>query len=279
VEGMTAMREISVAGCQLLHTQGRRRDNLDLAVSMIRDHPGHDLYVLSELASSGYGIEAFRALPRLAEDEDGPSYQTFSELAREQGCAIVYSYPGRLASGGYSIRAAAVNARGEPVASYDKWHICQLDTCDEGSFFEQGSGPPAVFEIGAVRVGLGICYDIRFPEMIRLLALEYGIHLLAHPSGWPRDSGFATWHPFVITRAVENGIAIMSVNRAGDQNGCSVFCPAYVDGDQRVPRVLGEETGVLEAVVSVDALEEIRATIPLRRDRRPEKYTPARFQY
>lgn len=267
-------RSISVVGCQLLHQQGERRENLEKAVAMIRAHAGHDLYILSELASSGYGSAAFEALPDLAEEPDGPSFQTFSALAREQGCTILYSYPARKPSGGFTITAAAVGPDGKRCAVYDKWHVCQLDSCDEQRYFQQGSGPPAVFEIGAVRIGICICYDIRFPEMIRLLALDHGIHLLAHPSGWPRDSGFATWHTFVITRAVENGIAVMSSNRAGPDNGCSIFCPAFVDGDERRETVLADEEGVLIARVSVDEIEEIRAEIPLRADRRPEMYSP-----
>jgi len=257
----------------MLHEQSAREANIQRARSMIAAAPGHDLYVLPELASSGYGREAFTQLDRLAEDLDGPSFRAFSALAQRQDCWICYSFPRRTA-GRPTICAAVVDRHGQLAAVYDKWHVCGTGDCPEKRFFDAGQSPPAVFTIEAVRVGLCICYDIRFPELARKLALEEGVALLIHPGGWPRGEGLETWRPFVISRAIENGIYIMSPNRAGARNGGTVFCPPDVDLVGRHPQTLADENaeGVLVGHVDLDRLEAHRRSSGLLADRRPDLY-------
>ena len=194
-------RRISVAGIQFLHQQGRREANLQRAGEMICANGGHDLYVLPELACSGYGPAAFAQLDELAEQDDGPSFQAFSQLARAQRCFICYSFPRRQPRGKPTISAAVVDRAGKLVVTYDKWHVCQFGACSEKDYFDVGHTPPAVFEIDGIRVGICICYDIRFPELMRRLAVgrgrrvgdpprrlaaRRGVQHLAHLRGHPR---------------------------------------------------------------------------------------------
>ncbi|MDJ0839786.1 MAG: carbon-nitrogen hydrolase family protein [Acidobacteriota bacterium] len=267
---MTA-RTVSVAGVQYLHQPGQRAFNIARAEEMIRAAPGHHLYVLPELASSGYGGEAFTRVEELAETDNGPSYVAFSSLARELGCHICYSFPKRHEYG-ITITAAVVDPRGDLVCSYDKWHVCQNGSCSEKDHFASGRSGLGIFTVNGIKVGICICYDIRFPELTRDLAIKHGISLLIHPGGWPRDEGFQSWHPFVITRAIENGIYVMSPNRAGSENGHSIFCPPYPDMIDEYPTRLGEEEAVLVGVVDPGHLARIHRDYPLRTDRRPELY-------
>ena len=239
-------RTITVAGCQIPQTVGNPRANIRTAMDAISASPGHDIYVLPELSSSGYDEIVFNRLEAFAEEWDGPSFNAFSRLSRDLGCYICYSFPRRRNIGEFTIAAAVVDPDGERAATYDKWHVCSTGECCEKRFFQNGNGPLAVFDLNGVRVGLSICYDIRFPEPIRHLAVEKGISLLLHPGGWPRDAGFFTWHPFVLTRAVENTMYIMSTNWAGPNNGGSVFCPPFVDGDTACPISLGKEPNVYQ---------------------------------
>ena len=263
---------LTVAGIQFLHEEGRRDANIQRATDLIRSCPGHDIYVLPELSCSGYGLETFRHLDELSEDLYGPSYAAFSDLAKSLGCFICYSFPRRAAHRSYTICAAVVDPSGKIAASYDKWHICQYGECIEKDYFTVGSGMPAVFDVNGIRVGICICYDIRFPEMIRKLTLEGKISLLLHPGGWPRDESFLTWHSFVSTRAIENSIYIMSPNRAGSHNGCSIFCPPFVDYKTIQPQTLGDEEGVLTGQVDMRYLHHIRSTYTLLKDRRTDLY-------
>ena len=79
-----AGEQIAVAGIQISQVMGNREANISNAIEAITAAPGHDIYVLPELSSSGYGVGVFRALEDLAEDVKGPSFRAFSDLARKQ---------------------------------------------------------------------------------------------------------------------------------------------------------------------------------------------------
>ena len=271
---MSGGQKISVAGVQLLHQEGCRDANIQRALDMIGSSPGYDLYVLPELACSGYGPDAFKQIHSLAEDPDGPSFQAFSALAGKQGCTICYSFPRRTQNGKPTICAAVVDPNGHMVALYDKWHVCATGDPCEMTYFSPGNAPLATFAVNGIRVGICICYDIRFPEIVRKLAVEEKISLLLHPGAWSRDPTFGTWHSFVTTRAMENAIYIMSVNRAGPDNGCSLFCPPFVDTGANRPTIIEDQDGegLLVGEVDSDCLARIRSGYPLLAGRRPELY-------
>jgi len=263
--------QISVAGLQIAQAGGRKA-NLSSAITAIRTAPGHDIYVLPELSSSGYSQQVFQELDSLAEDLEGPSFQTFSELAREQKCFICFSFPRRVGKRRFAISTAVVDRDGKLVAHYDKWHVCSTGVCCEKDYFSSGQSPPSAFKLNGIKVGLAICYDIRFPEQVRKLTLEQNISLLLHPGGWPRDEGFYSWHLFVQVRAMENSIYIMSTNWAGVDNGCTIFCPPFVDGKEHTIDKLGTAPGVLVGLVDTCYLAEVRHRYPYLADRARTMY-------
>jgi len=182
--------QITVAGVQISQVMGNREANILTAEEAIAAAPDHDIYVLPELSSSGYGVEVFRVLDDLAEDIKGPSFKSFSALAKRKNCFICYSFPRRAGDRKFNISTSVVNRKGELVAHYDKWHVCSVGVCCEKDYFVTGKSHLAAFDVNGIQVGLAICYDIRFPEMVRKLTLERNISLLLHPGGWPRDEGF-----------------------------------------------------------------------------------------
>jgi len=269
---MTENKTITVAGCQISQNFGNREANIRTAMDMIKATPGHDIYVLPELSSSGYDESVFNRLEDLAEDWGGQSFEAFSRLSKELGCYICYSFPRRRSSNEFTIAAAVVGPTGGIEAKYDKWHVCSTGDCREKRFFKNGKRPLEVFEVSGVRVGICICYDIRFPEVSRYLAVEKEISLLLHPGGWPRDKGFFTWHTFVTTRAVENTIYIMSTNWAGLNNGGTAFCPPFVDGDEACLNKLKTNPDVLIGTVNMAHLENVRKNYPYLKDRNQDMY-------
>jgi nitrilase len=267
-----ACEQIAVAGVQISQVMGNRKANIAKAIEAIIAAPGHDIYVLPELSSSGYGVEVFRALDDLAEDVNGPSFRAFSDLAKRQGCFICYSFPRRAGDRKFTISTSVVDRNGNLVARYDKWHVCSTGVCCEKDYFSPGKTPLAAFDVDGIQVGLAICYDIRFPELTRKLTLDKNISLLLHPGGWPKDEGFHTWHKFVEVRAMENSIYIMSTNWAGPDNGCTAFCPPFIDGEKSKLEKLGEAPGVLSGIVDMRYLEEVRRTHPYLTDRNNNMY-------
>ena len=258
---------IRVAGLQIAQVEGNRQANIETAIEAIDAAEPHDIYVLPELSSSGYGLLAFQALGDLAEELEGPSYRAFAEVARERGCVICYSFPRRVQRNRFTICTAVVDSSGELAAYYDKLHVCSTGVCCEKDYFTAGQGPLGSFELHGAKIGVAICYDIRFPELIRKLALEENIVLLLHPGGWPKDECFFSWHTFVQTRAMENQIYIMSTNWAGLDNGRSAFCPPFVDGKDSAIDSLDDSPGVLSGVADLSYLEEVRKKYPYRMDR------------
>jgi len=272
-----ASTDLIVVGVQILNdctsNLDQVRQNLHRASELIgryakKNRNKDTIYLLPELSSSGYGEETFKNLDAVAEDSHGPSFQCFSSVAKEHGCYICYGFP-RKHMGNFYISQGVVSPQGELVVVYDKFHICQFGDCVEKKYFssnKDASTQMSVFNVNKVKVGIAICYDIRFPEYTRKLALEHQIDLLLHPGGWPRDAGFKTWHTFVITRAIENQIYIASINRASSNNGCSIFSPPMLD-DVNKPHQLESEEGYLVGEVSLDLVNHVRQTYNFRGDR------------
>jgi predicted amidohydrolase len=141
---------------------------------------GADLVVLPELVASGYVLDD-PSIRDLAEPSDGsgPALSTWSALARRLGVAIIGGYP-ELARGRLFNSVAVIDRTGILRGGYRKLHLFGA----EKQRFEPGDLGLPVFELDGVRVGVIVCYDLRFPETIRLLAIESGAGLIAVPTAW-----------------------------------------------------------------------------------------------
>lgn len=278
---------LKVLGLQIL-SAAERSTNLHRAAELIRANPGHDLYVLPELSSTGYDQNCFDRLDELAEDAfTGPSATFFRDVACEANAHIAYGFPRRLSdtevadssSGGrFAITHAVMAPEGKILCTYDKMHLCNMGDCSEVA---QGFSPGSelsTFECGGIKIGLTICYDLRFPELHREYAWARGCDLILHPSAFVRDATFPTYHAFVTTRAQENGIYVLSVSYAGDKFGSSIAAPPWLgpvpgledEGDaQLAPAVLGTDEAVLPLVVDPRTLNAVRRAYPYRTDRHP----------
>ncbi len=225
-----------------------------------------DLIAFPELATIEYSPAAFARLDVLAEDPTGPSSARFAELARASGAVVCWGFPRRDEDGGYRISQAAIDPEGRILCVYDKLHLAQFGDSPEKDFFSPGA-TLGTFEAGGARVGLEICYDFRFPELSRTLALDHGCDVILHPSAFSDDGTMESWHWFARTRAMENQVYFPSLNRAGPGRGRSILCPPWMDGETKAT-VLGE--GEEFRVFETDAAEpaRARARFSLRRDRR-----------
>jgi predicted amidohydrolase len=188
-----------------------------------------DLVVLPELSSIEYSREAFEQLSVLAEDFEGPSVNAVRALAIKYQTAIVFGMPRRMEDH-YRISQIAIAADGDILGCYDKLHICQYGASMEKDYFERGSDV-AVFDIAGFRFAPIICYDIRIPELCRSLTLQHEVDCILHSGAYFRDESFASWHAFATTRAMENQLYLLSLNRAGEDYGDSIFCPPWIDED------------------------------------------------
>lgn len=227
-----------------------------------------DLVFLPELFALDYAPSCFDRLEDLDEEPEGPTFTILSELARRFGVHLVYGYA-RRAGEGRHISHAAIDPSGRLIGCYDKLHV----TSYEKDYFVPGSGL-FVFEVAGLKVAPIICYDIRYPEPWRRLAMEEGVDLILHPVAFERDNTFYSWRPFVVTRALENQVYVLSLNRAGENNGGTIFCPPWVD-ETKPEVVLGHEEGCYRFDVDPDVLESVRSGYNLRSDLRDDYGTMA----
>jgi len=224
-----------------------------------------DLVVLPELSGIDYSRAAFDRLDQLAEPLEGPSSEVFRALAGELGVPIVYGIP-RRADGGYRISQVVVGPERRILGHFDKIHIAQYGASFEKEYFSRGRHL-FVFEHLGIRIAPIICYDIRIPELSRTLALQHGVQLILHCGAYARDESFASWHDFVVARAMENQIYLLSLNRAGADFGRSLFCGPWVDEES--PAVAFPETDEAFVSLSVDParIQSVRKQYSFLQDR------------
>ncbi|MFF4602470.1 carbon-nitrogen hydrolase family protein [Streptomyces sp. NPDC001339] len=226
---------------------------------------GAGLLVTSEMFLTGYAIGD--DVPRLAEPADGDAARAVAEIAVRHGLAVAYGFPER--DGGTVYNAVQlIGPDGRRLAAYRKTH---LFGCFEREWFTPGDQPVVQAELGGLRIGLMICYDVEFPENVRAHALA-GTDLLLVPT--------AQMHPFQFVaesllpvRAFENQMYIAYVNRTGPEGEFEFVGLSTLAGPDGVARA---RAGRGEELVFADADPEFLAASrehnPYLRDRRPGLY-------
>ena len=236
----------------------------DLVSAQLNDCGGADLVLLPELATIDYSQAAFENLDDLAEGMDGPSVSAFATVAKNTGAFICFGMPRRDDAGSYHISQVVIDPDGRVVGHYDKMHMAQFGASIEKPYFKPGRHLLA-FEVAGIRAAPIICYDHRFPELTTTLCQKHGVDLILHPVAFARDSTFQSWHHFSITRAIENQVHLLTLNRAGEMYGSSLFVPPWLDDDHQATPFGTEETcRLLE--LDMAYTEEIRRRYSYRSD-------------
>ena len=236
----------------------------DLISAEVNSCGGADLILLPELATIDYSQAAFEKLDDLAEGMDGPSVAAFASVAKHTGAFICFGMPRRDDEGFFHISQVVIDPTGRVVGHYDKMHMAQFGASMEKPYFKPGRHL-LTFEVGGIRVAPIICYDHRFPQLTTTLCQDHGVDLILHPVAFYRDSTFESWHQFSITRAIENQIHLLSLNRAGDMYGSSLFAPPWLD-DQHQTEDFGTEETCRLLDVDMAYTNEIRRRYSYRSD-------------
>ncbi|MFD4598602.1 carbon-nitrogen hydrolase family protein [Streptomyces sp. NPDC058464] len=226
---------------------------------------GAALLVAPEMFLTGYAIGD--DIARLAEPADGDSADAIAELAHRHGLAIAYGYPER---DGDTVHNSAqlISADGTRLANYRKSH---LFGGFERDHFTPGDQPVVQAELNGLTVGIMICYDVEFPELVRAHALA-GTDLLLVPT--------ANMHPFelvaeslVPVRAWENQMYVAYANRIGQEGEFEFFGLSALAGPDGVARArAGRGEELVLADVDPALLAASREANPYLKDRRPGLY-------
>ena len=206
----------------------------------------------------------------------GPIQECLSALAREHQLWLVGgTLPLRTADPQRVLNSNCVyGPDGALVARYDKIHLFAFDNgserYDEGRMLQAGNTPVAL-QAGPLRVGLSICYDLRFPELYRRL-MQPPCDLLCVPSAFTYTTGQAHWELLLRARAVENQCYVLAAAQGGThQNGRRTWGHSMVVGPWGdVLAVLPEGEGVVMAELNLERLAQVRQQLPALAHRRFE---------
>lgn len=244
-------------------------ENLDRLATVAREtaEQGARLLILPEMFLTGYNIGA-EATRRLAESVDGPAAQCAAALAEETGVALLYGYPELAADGQIFNSAVLIDRDGRRLANHRKSHL--FGDIDRG-VFSAGSDEPTLATLGDLRLGILICYDVEFPENVRLLALA-GADFIAVPTALMRPYDFVA-NALVCARAYENQVFLAYANRCGQEDDLiyhGLSCIVGPDGSDLARAGVGEELIIAELDPAL--LTSSRRINTFMRDRRPELY-------
>jgi predicted amidohydrolase len=256
--------------------------NLDTAIALISEAraAGAD-YVQTPEMTNILDIKRERLLEKVMAENVDVSLARFQELAKSLG---IYLHVGSLAIGISADRAVnrsfLIDRGGEIIARYDKIHMFDVDLPGGESYRESRTFRPGesavVTDLPWGRMGLTICYDLRFPALYRALA-EAGTSFITIPAAFTRQTGEAHWHVLIRARAIENGCFVFAAAQGGKhENGRETFGHSLVvDPWGRILAEGGTEPGIVVASVDPAEVAAARTRIPsLQHGRRFELVEP-----
>lgn len=221
------------------------------------------------------GENATDKLSHKEADGKGPIQQFLSETAKKYTVWIVAGTVPLAAHAEDKIRAACLvyNDQGERVARYDKIHLFDVNVPDTDEVYRESDtiepgNTPVVIDTPFGKLGIAICYDLRFPEMIRNLQAQ-GMQLLVVPAAFTAQTGAAHWEVLLRARAIENLCYVIAPNQGGFHlNGRQTFGHSMIiDPWGTVLTCQKTGGGFVGADIDLEKLEKMRAAFPVLKHR------------
>ena len=223
---------------------------------------GAELLLLPELWNTGYDLEN---LKQIAEPLTGKSIKLLQKLALELDIFIIGGSISEKKEGRYYNTAVVINQKGEIITKYRKIHLFSFGM-HEDQYFSPGD-EWVIFDTPWIKAGLIICYDLRFPELIRNLTLR-GAELIFVPAEWPK-ARVDNWRVLCQARAIENQCFLVSANATGVSAGTEFSGNSMIIspiGD--ILNEGGSQEGVYLSDLNMNQIEEIKSKINIFNDRK-----------
>ncbi|MCR5482745.1 MAG: carbon-nitrogen hydrolase family protein [Clostridia bacterium] len=261
--------------CQMNVTKDKE-ENRKKAEEFVREakNKGADIAVLPEMWNCPYSNDCFRDY---SENENGETVSFMSRLAKENDIYLIGGSIPELADDKVYNTCFAFDRNGKRIGKHRKAHLFDIDVEGGIRFMESetltAGDSATVIDTEFCRIGIAICYDIRFPELTRKMALE-GAELVVLPGAFNMTTGPVHWDLSIRARALDNQVYFAAVSPARDENGCYVAygnsCVASPWGDFVVH--MDEKEGICVAEIDTDRVKAVRNQLPLLKHRRPELY-------
>ncbi|CAM4426715.1 omega-amidase NIT2 [Lepidochelys kempii] len=271
-----AMANFRLALIQL-HVSTVKSDNLNKACDLIRKATaqGAKVVALPECFNSPYSTKYF---PEYAEKIPGESTQKLSEVAKECGIYLIGGSIPEEDAGKLYNTCTVFGPDGAMLAKHRKIHLFDINVPGKIRFQESETLSPgdsfSVFDTPYCKVGLGICYDIRFAELAQIYA-QKGCQLLVYPGAFNMTTGPAHWELLQRGRAVDNQVYVATASPARDEKASYVAWghSTVVNPWGEVIAKAGTEETVIYTDIDLKKLAEIRQQIPLHTQKRSDLYS------
>ena len=243
--------------------------NLQSAEALIRRAAqGGAAYVQTPENTAIMEFDAKRVLEAAEAEEDSVPLARLRALAAELGIFLhIGSLAIKLDQTRVANRSYLIDPEGAVVAIYDKLHLFDVDLAGGESYRESEHARPGraaiLADLPFGRLGLSICYDLRFPQLYRALAMA-GAEFIAVPAAFTRQTGEAHWHVLIRARAIETGTFILAATQGGlHENGRATFGHSLIVSPWgEILAEGGEDPGVIFADLDLAASAEARVRIP-----------------
>jgi len=268
---------VRIASCQLYLDVTNPASCLSVANSAIEDaiKGGAKIIVLPELSNSGYAFESVEEMASSAITLDSSVIAHWKELAKTNEVVIVAGL-NLFEDGKYWNSSVVIDNTG--VCSwYAKTHLF----ANEPTYFTAGSKPPLVLETKYGRIATMVCYDIEFPEWVRLVMLQ-GAQILALPTNWPLIGQTHTSPPMEVVRvqaaASQNKLVIAAADRCGVERGQGWVASSVITSDEGVIAAIASSAQdsafeIIYADLELPTHTAITSMNDVRKDRRPALYS------
>ena len=225
-----------------------------------------DVIVLPELWTTGYDLTR---LDKIADPNGSKTIALVSSLAKTYEVNIVAGSVAKKTEAGVTNTMYVFNRQGELNHEYSKLHLFKL--MDEHLYLNGGT-ENGLFQLDGLQSAGVICYDIRFPEWIRVHTAQ-GAEILYVVAEWPLPR-LHHWRSMLISRAIENQCFVVACNRSGsDPKNEFAGHSMIIDPWGEILAEAGTEQTSLTAVLQMEKVKEIRKQIPIFKDRLPDFYS------
>lgn len=270
------MKKIKIAAIQM-STVADKMENVRTVkayLEKIKDE-NPDFVILPEMFCCPYQTENF---PIYAEKEGGPVWQQLSGYAKQYGIYLIGgSMPEKDAEGNVYNTSYVFDREGKQIGKHRKVHLFDIDVKGGQTFKESDTltagDSDTVFDTEFGKIGVMLCFDIRFPELSRMMVND-GAKVIFVPAAFNMTTGPAHWELSFRTRALDNQIYMVGCAPARDVSAGYISWGHSIVTDPwgRVIDMLDEKKGILLAELDMDYEEQVREELPLLKSRRKDIY-------
>ena len=270
------MEKIKIAAIQM-PTVADKMENVRTVktyLEKIKDE-NPDFVILPEMFCCPYQTENF---PIYAEKEGGPVWQQLSGYAKQYGIYLIGgSMPEKDAEGNVYNTSYIFDREGKQIGKHRKVHLFDIDVKGGQTFKESDTltagDSNTVFDTEFGKIGVMLCFDIRFPELSRMMVND-GAKVIFVPAAFNMTTGPAHWELSFRTRALDNQIYMVGCAPARDVSAGYISWGHSIVTDPwgRVTDMLDEKKGILLAELDMDYEEQVREELPLLKSRRKDMY-------